>query len=445
MRRLSIEPFAVFTAFLTCAVLPTNAAHSGVAGEMQPCFTVAGEWAVKVQCGERVETITVDPPQRVVVDRERHDSLPVFNPKKSGWTRGLRPCGIRAYECSVRFSLDPSSVKICMASTGRELKRDVEYRLSPDWGTIGLADGTNAAWTGPVLISYAYLQRRIDTVVLRADGRIALLKGEPHVVTPTMPKCGEGEKFLGTIYVDAGTRRITDGNLLPLLPSSKTQMCAFNPPRRTCEKLRAGKKVKIMAWGDSVTAGGFVAKADKWQNRFISWLRKTYPAAEIELVSNAWPGRTTRSYLREPPGSKYNFKETVLDACPDLVISEFVNDGGMKENSFSEIYEKTLLPAFRTKGIEWVILTPHYVRPDWMNLAGVKRCDDDPRTYVKLVRAFARKEGVGLADASMLWGGLWRRGIPYVTLLVNDINHPNAFGMSLFDEALRELFSPVGH
>jgi lysophospholipase L1-like esterase len=331
-------------------------------------------------------------------------------------------------------------VKVRDASTGRELKRGVDYELCPDWGTIGLVGGSGCACTGSVSISYAYKQRRIDTVVLRKDGGIALRKGVPDVVTPSVPECGADETVLGNVYVDAATKCITDENLLPLTPSAETAVCAFNPPRRTCEKLRAGGKVKIMAWGDSVTVGCYLPEADRWQNRFVGWLRKKYPTAEIELISNAWGGRTTSAYLREPPGSRYNFKETVLDVCPDLVISEFVNDGGMKEKQFSEIYERTLLPAFREKGIEWVVLTPHYVRPDWMNLAGVKRCDEDPRVYVRLLRDFARKEGVGLADASMLWGGLWRRGIPYVTLLVNDINHPNAFGMSLFDEALRELF-----
>ena len=430
-------------ALMACfaAAVAADAAECGVVTGKPPCFTVAGEWDFHVHYEEHAATLKVEAPPRVSVERERYDSLPVFNPKKAGWSKGLRLRGVQAYECTVRFSLDPSSVKIQMASTGRELKRGVEYELCPDWGTVGLVNGSDAACTGSVLISYAYRQRRIDTVVLCKDGSIALRKGVPDVVTPVMPECGDGETVLGSVYVDAATERITDENLLPLTPSENAAACAFNPPRRTCEKLRAGGKVKIMAWGDSVTVGCYLPESDRWQNRFIGWLRKKYPAAEIELVSNAWGGRTTSAYLREPPGSRYNFKETVLDACPDLVISEFVNDGGMKEKQFSEIYERTLLKAFRDHGIEWVILTPHYVRPDWMNLASVKRSDDDPRDYVRLLRAFARKEGVGLADASMLWGGLWRRGIPYVTLLVNDINHPNAFGMSLFDEALRPLFS----
>ena len=55
-----------------------------------------------------------------------------------------------------------------------------------------------------------------------------------------------------------------------------------------------------------------------------------------------------------------------------------------------------------------------------------------------------------LALASLgIWGAfavetaqiaLAGRGIPYQTLLVNEINHPNPFGLSLFADALMDLF-----
>ena len=136
-----------------------------------------------------------------------------------------------------------------------------------------------------------------------------------------------------------------------------------------------------------------------------------------------------------------NFAEKVLAEKPDLVISEFVNDV-RTDGIVGETYVKSILPAFRQHGIEWVVMTPHYERPDWMGLESQKNCDEDPRPFVRDLRAFAAREGVGLADASLLWGGLWRRGIPYLTLETNDINHPNAFGLSLYAEALKPLFKP---
>jgi lysophospholipase L1-like esterase len=107
--------------------------------------------------------------------------------------------------------------------------------------------------------------------------------------------------------------------------------------------------------------------------------------------------------------------------------------------------------GYCAQGTEWVILTPHYTRPGpvapFMDLQSESGPDvmDDPRPYVKALRAFAAARGgrgVALADASMAWGRLWRRGIPYTSLLLNSINHPNAEGMMTFADALLPLLCP---
>ena len=38
------------------------------------------------------------------------------------------------------------------------------------------------------------------------------------------------------------------------------------------------------------------------------------------------------------------------------------------------------------------------------------------------------------------YGRLWRQGIPYTTMMVNGINHPNAAGLKIFVDALKALF-----
>jgi hypothetical protein len=38
------------------------------------------------------------------------------------------------------------------------------------------------------------------------------------------------------------------------------------------------------------------------------------------------------------------------------------------------------------------------------------------------------------------YGRLWRQGIPYLTLMENNINHPNVFGHTLFADSLMALF-----
>ena len=66
--------------------------------------------------------------------------------------------------------------------------------------------------------------------------------------------------------------------------------------------------------------------------------------------------------------------------------------------------------------------------------------DDDPRPYVAGLREFEVRNQTALADASRRHGGPGRRGIPYSTLMLNSINHPDARGMKLFADALMELF-----
>ena len=116
-----------------------------------------------------------------------------------------------------------------------------------------------------------------------------------------------------------------------------------------------------------------------------------------------------------------------------------MNDAGLNPAQVNERYGK-LLADFQGIGAEWIILTPHYVRPDWMGLNRERDVDDDPRPYVAGLREFAAQNRIALADASRRYGRLWRQGIPYSTLMLNSINHPDARGMKLFADALMELF-----
>lgn len=167
-------------------------------------------------------------------------------------------------------------------------------------------------------------------------------------------------------------------------------------------------------------------------------LRKQFPGSEITLTTAAWGGRNTDSFLNEPPESKYNFDRAVIKPHPDLIVMEFVNDAYMNPEMVEQKYS-ALLSRFQPIGAEWIILTPHYVRPDWMAAPSV-RVETDPRPYVAGVRAFAAKHHVALADASLRWGHLLKEGIPYTTLLSNSINHPDDRGHRMFALSLIELF-----
>ena len=158
--------------------------------------------------------------------------------------------------------------------------------------------------------------------------------------------------------------------------------------------------------------GSFVPNPERqrWQVQFVDRLRERFPQAKIELVTEAWGGRNTARYLAEPPGSVHNYEEKVLGAKPDLVVSEFVNDAGLSPQAVEQRYTK-LLADFQEIGAEWIILTPHYVRPDWMGLTRERDIDNDPRPYVAGLREFVAKHPDDHSAAKRPPGrrGIWLR------------------------------------
>ena len=387
---------------------------------------LAGPWQVSVS-GTVVE---IPKPDIVTVVDERYPKLAEYNPKAAAWTRGTRLMGVIAEECTVEGALDPDSLVV------RGYRKGVDYEADLAAGAFGRLAGGAIAADQPVLVSYRYARQRIDSIVLTAEGKVVVKQGNPHVATPAVPVLAVGETRLANVFVNGRISALAEENLYPVLeaayPGGEPPVAAERLPRALA-KLRNGEHLKILAWGDSVTT------FQRYQVMFVDRLKARYPKANIELVTEAWGGRNTSSYLKEPPGSPHNYREQVLAKKPDLIISEFVNDAGLNEEAVEERYSK-LLADFREIGAEWIILTPHYIRPNWMKLTRQREIDEDPRPYVKGLRLFAAKHRIALADASLRYGRLWRQGIPYLTLMENNINHPNLFGHSIFADSLMAVF-----
>ncbi len=413
-------------------------------------FAIAGDWQVRVTIAEpraAEATVAVEPPQPVAVAAEKFDSLPIYNPNGGGWNNGARLAGLLAQNTTTPFLLDPESFVLrAGAEEGAEIfQRGQDYEVESSWGTFGrLAKGKITEGT-PVFASYRYTPLRLDGVVLAADGRIFVRKGEPCSAAPRPVAVQPGERLLGNIWLPGRVAKLTADHLFPILETAYPELpagalaTAKKSLPKTLARLEAGGTVRILAWGDSVTECGYLPKPDEWQEQFVARLRARFPKAQIELVTEGWGGRNTQSFLSQPPGALHNFKEKVLDAKPDLVVSEFVNDANLDTARVEERYSR-LLADFTAIGAEWAIIAPHYVRPDWMGLKSEREVDNDPRPYIAGLRAFAAAHPVALADASLRYGRLWRQGIPHSTLMVNSINHPDARGMKLFADALMELF-----
>ena len=410
-------------------------------------MTPVGDWQISVSVDGKTESFAIDPPTRIEVKNERHPRLPPPSPV-AGWRKECKFLAARAWECTVAHAVVPDSYVITSLPDGRVLANGRDYTVDLLWGTIEWKPGGEVSTNVPVSVSYAYRMRRIDSIVRGTDGRLSLRKGEAHVATPVQPALAPNETRIGNVFLDAQTDSLGVRNLFPVLepppnPISSTTPVAARLLPRTWKKLNQGTTVTVLAWGDSVTSCGFLPDKDKWQEQFIRRLRRRFPKADIRLVSNGWGGRYSNNFLRVPEADPHNFTNKVAGVKADLVISEFVNDCGYGEKIVREDYPR-FLQSFREVGSEWIAMTPHYVRLDWMGLKDCHESDYDPRPFVHALRKFAAENGVALADASRRWGHLWREGIPFSTMYVNDINHPVAGGMTIFADALMELFGGDG-
>ncbi len=444
----------------------------GTAFAAAPSSTLVGDRRVETEVapGKTVAFDVAPTTWKTVVD-EKYDALPTFNPKGAAWGRGQVLNAVDACECAVAGALDPASVVVKLAATGETLERGKDYQFDDVWSALGRLDGGKIDANAAVLISYRCVASRIDSLVLNADGSTQVLQGEPRVLSPQPPTLEDGQKRLVNVYTTGPIAKLSEGNVFPIdeafaeanpgdvdafvsgvanfnadpkngvpaVPSVSDVGAAKRFLPKTWAKLTAGEEVRILAWGDSVTACGYIPDECRWQVRFVERLRKLFPQAKITLMTEAWGGRNSDTYRAEPPGSPKNYAEKVLGLKPDLIVSEFVNDAFMNEETVARRYGE-MRQDFAKIGAEWIIVGPHYVRPDWMGLTSERNCDVDPRPLVRGLRAFCAENGVPFADAPTLYGKLHRAGVPYLTLMTNNINHPDAFGMELFAIAAARLF-----
>jgi len=405
----------------------------------------AGAWQVKVISGEVSAVLAVDPPDIVTVADEKYETLALF--QGPVWRRGTPLLGTKAEACSVADALEPGSlvVRDGAGTAAKTYALGKDYQLEPRWGGFGRLEGGSIPADKPVFASYRYAMMRLDSVVQTPGNKLEIRKGVPHVATPRPPELAAGEICMGNVWLPGRTEKLTPAMLFPILERAYPEAPRAGPTAaeralpRTLAKLKAGGLVRILAWGDSVTECVYLPFQQKWQEQFAARLRERFPKASIVMFSEGWGGRTTTAYRNEPQGSPRNYAEKVLALKPDLIVSEFINDASMDEAAVLENYG-AILKDFKKIGAEWIILTPHYARPDWMGLKQEREIDQDPRPYVRGLRLFADNNRVALADASLRWGRLWRQGLPYSTLLMNNINHPDERGMKLFADALMDLF-----
>ena len=378
--------------------------------------------AVEVVVGEKVTRVAVAPPPVVWVSGE---AVVIGEDAPNVWAAGTRlpqlvnPTGSVAVGAVV-----PGSVVVRARPGGPPYRVDTDYLLDERWAGLG-GVATGAIPQGAtVYLDYGYQLFRLDTVQAPTRGAVSIRRGEPRLVCPHPAGAAPGHRALANLWVRPGAQAIGAQDIYPIGRPPRFAAPHRAPTAGTRRRLAEGKAVTIVALGDSVTAGGEASKRElAFPEAFAGALRERYPKADIRLV-NAGAGGTNSDYGLE------RLDRDVIAHHPHLVVVEFVNDMGWPPEKLRANYHQ-LVGRLRAVGAEVVILTPHFIWPEWMGNFALARAT---------LEEIAAKEKVGLADGSARWEALRQVGIPYETLLVNCINHPDDRGHALFVEALVGLF-----
>ncbi|MCF7818807.1 MAG: hypothetical protein K9M54_13100 [Kiritimatiellales bacterium] len=382
----------------------------------------------------------IDDAEMILVEGESA-KLPVQ--ETIGPFSGYRPKQIRfdqQWGSVVPRSMDINSLVI--TQDGVQLQRDTDYLVEPDYTTIALLPGTSADKEKPVVLNYRYSLKRLDSLVRGPDGKEYIKKGVSRLANPEPPELAEGEVRIENVYIDSNQKGPEARIFLVTDEPIVTETTAGKIPR-TLKKLKSGNLVKIVFWGDSVTVGGDASFEElRFANVAQRLINEKFPKAEISYDVIAVGGSGSVHWLfpeitqHATAQDQCDFSR-VINAQPDLVIIEFVNDDYLSGAQFYKQYNR-ILAEMKKLDAEVIFVAPHLTWPGKLGISDV--CDPDPRPYTKLLKQFAADNSCGLADASGRWSQTWKQGIPYPTYLKNGINHPDDRGHDMMASEIIRCF-----
>ena len=407
--------------------------------------------AGKVEVGGKSVTVanaTTLPVAPAPVLSVKDEALKLSADKPAGWSKGTRLRACNARDVNASGSFVPGSLEIRKTKGGDLLKEGEDYLVDSEWGHVGIGPKSSVTVNDTVFASYRYSQLRMDTVQVAADGKVSIKLGEPHVSSPAPPAADVGSTAIVHVLTNYRATEVTPDAIYPIVETAEQAVTASTSGRipKTLAKLKAGQPVTIVCLGDSVTAGGNASKPEfRYVDVFAAGLRECMPQAKIDVKNISAGGSNSRQWLHPEQFPYRGLKgaanparfEHVLEAKPDLVTIEFVNDAGFTPAQVEEGYSD-ILKRLEPLGSEVILITPHFTMLRMMGFKSQREAEKRP--YVLALREFATKHNVGLADASARWEHLAKEGLPYLTLLNNTINHPDDRGHRLFAEELWKCF-----
>ncbi len=390
-----------------------------------------------------LEKLALDPNDFVYV---RNEKILLSKEPPNRFISGIRPKEISGI---IYGALDPES--LIVRYKNRVLKKGKDYLFDPIWGRLGIAPKAEIPSNEFVTIDYRYSLRRIDSIIQKSSGKKEIRKGKSHISVSEPPGLKDGEKRLANLFLDyfCDCRNPDVFPIQETVELAKTMTTLGRIPR-TLSKIRSSEPVRIICWGDSVTEGGEASDIKKtaYVPLFEKLLKDKFPKADIRVDKIAIGGSNSRQWLypekyrsHRPEKQHLLCWERIVEAGPDLVTVEFVNDADKGDLIFDEVYAD-ILNRVKAMKAELILIAPHftYFPEEKDKYLDILR-SEEKRRYVYNLIDFAQKNNLAIADVSSRWAHLWKEGIPYPTLLQNNLNHPEDRGHRIFAEELIKCFS----
>lgn len=214
------------------------------------------------------------------------------------------------------------------------------------------------------------------------------------------------------------------------MPTLTSPIDASAELSKTKQKLDAGEAVKVIVFGDSISAGGESSTPElQFGARYTTYLQQQYPKAKLTFENGATGGDTTVQGLAR-------INDKVLTRSPDLVLIGFgMNDhnkGGPTIEQFKANL-KSLITQTREKTGADVILFSTFP-PNSLWAYGTHSMEK----YAAATKEVAQEEHVAYGPVFGTWSIVLKRKDEQ-SLLANNINHPNDFGHWLYLKAMESL------
>ncbi len=383
------------------------------------------------------------------------------------WQRtpmGVKVCGLAVPNLLVKDSLQITPIQ------GQEPQLSLarpKHTLDEKWGII-LAAHDSEKVTEEVLLNYTVRQQRICTIAADRAGNLHLIEGKLSKGSPSPPQVPDGKIALLNVLAPPFDADLKNEDLM-LIKSKATDavypwtfadvehsyesMAQKKENRvslqKTIQKLREGSPISICFIGDSVTFGCCASsKSEHFTSLLVQKLRQKYSSSSISFNVFAKGGSNSttqfKNYLERfsiSNISKLKVSESgvrnspAVQAKPDLIIVEFVNDLSLPEEQIAENYS-LFAAAMRAQGTEIIICLPHLVNPTFYGLKSSEWLAIAQKPYYSVITKLASQKKFAIANVANRTLMAQEEGLKPELLLADGANHPNDRGHEIYAEEI---------